>query len=289
MDAMRGAAAQVERIPRGGRGKGHDATVRDILPWHEVRARLEERGVVFDDVPSNDDEPPRGPSSGVQISERHPVVDALEDNVSFKVYTLAELDRRMRDTPASFVRPSVGVIVEKGPSPWPRAGAALLALATTFKAWLLLGSGRPALGDALRAPSVVLDLELRAAIRTVEWKRVGMFGGAGLATAFALLFIVLTVAELTDDLKPARASGSTSLVSSSGESEPVSATTTTLATLAPEPSAAAVAPASTFVDELDGPAPVAAVKAPKAAKAPKARGAKPAKKPGKKSAEAFIP
>ena len=67
----------------------------------------------------------------------------------------------------------MGAVQEKGPTPWHRAGKALLAVLLTLKTWALLGRGRPAIGDALRAPGVVLDIELCAALKTVDWKKVG--------------------------------------------------------------------------------------------------------------------
>jgi hypothetical protein len=284
-------------VPTRPSDEPHCPTVRDVLPWHVVRQKLAARGVVFKDE-AREDVPP----SGVHISEKMPVNEPPpepEEGLSFKVYTLAELDKRNGDSVPPVIRPSMVVLAQqpKPPSPWLPLAKAALAVLYALKTWALMGAGRPALRDALRAPGVVLELELREATKNVAWRRLAVGLAAGLGTACVLLFAVLTVAELTDDLKPARtgtsamalppsAVESPSLPSSSVGSPSLGSTSLASPSQAtddsPAPVAAPAAPAAApaadsnqVVDELDGVTPTPAPP-PKAAK-------KPAKRPAKKA------
>ena len=270
-----------------------DPTVREFLPWHVVRQKLAERGAV---LPPEDDAPP----SGVRISEKEAMNDVElpsapnEEGLSFKVYTLEDLERRHGDSVPPVIRPSMAALADqpKAPSPWLPVGKALLAMAYAVKTWVLLGKGRPAFRDAFRAPAVVLGLELRNATKDVAWRRLGFALAAGVGTVVVLLFAVLTVAELTDDLKPARTDGVTTMMippnlgdvaDTSAKGTSGAAPAPAIETKLPEPAVAAPQP----VDELDTAAP-APVPAPKAVKKPATKkAAAPKKKPAK--GEIFVP
>lgn len=263
-----GHAAEAKRTE-----EPHDPTVREFLPWHVVRQKLAARGVVV-----KDDDPP----SGVRLNEkaRETAVAAPDlagdEGLSFKVYTVAELDRRLGDSPPAIIRPSISAVTAqpKPPSPWIPVRRALVAVLYAAKSWTLMDrNSRPALRDALRAPCVVLVHDLRPALASVEWKRHAIAAGAGVVAVIVLLFAVLTVAELTDDLKPARADGATTMILPP-QAAPSDGTIAPAKTVAAQPvvvataAQAAAAPGDTFnpaepaeAIELDEPASAAALPA----------------------------
>jgi hypothetical protein len=273
--------------------------VRDFLPWHIVRQKLAARGVVFKDDP-NDDPPPSGvrmsdkdPGNDVR-SEPEPQPEVLNDEgLSFKVYTLADLEKRHGDSVPPVIRPSMAALAAspKPPAAWLPAAKALLAVVYTLKTWALMGKGRPPVRDALRAPGVVLGLELRTLSSTVDWKRLAVGVSAGLGTAIVLLFAVLTVADLTDDLKPARTDGAPSMMMPPAAAAPSlpAAEPTFAATPAPPP--ADVTPAAVAaggpIDELDGVVPPPADVTP--ARAAPSHTRRPKKAAKKKKSEVFNP
>ena len=121
---------------------------------------------------------------------------------SFQVYSLADLDRR--SGPASIGRSSLTQLHGNGRAPhkWARSKQALSAVGFAFRSWVALGKARPPLRDAIHAPGQVLGIEVKAALRATDWKRVGTVGGIAAAVGVALLTLVLLVADLTDDMKP---------------------------------------------------------------------------------------
>lgn len=131
-----------------------------------------------------------------------PVDDSL---LSFKVYTLAELERRS-DAPVS-VRASRANLdaMAARPSHWEmlvRVGVALRAFAIASRDWVKIKGERPNVKVALRQPFDNLGDELQRAVEGVDWKRLGVTTGIVVGATLTLLFAVLTAAELTDDLKP---------------------------------------------------------------------------------------
>jgi hypothetical protein len=90
------------------------------------------------------------------------------------------------------------------PRAWDDVLKAGLRVTALTKAWVLAPSPRPAIKTVLHTPLVAFWIELRAALRTVDWKRVGVYAGAAAGALLVLLLAVVTVADLTDDLKPAR-------------------------------------------------------------------------------------
>jgi hypothetical protein len=275
----RGGARRARPRPGGG---GAESTVREILPWHVVEKRLAARAGGHDawDEQGDDD---AGPDSGVHESVRLQAAnDASSDvQLSYKVYTVAELDARSGGPPPSS-RPSA-LAVEASPTAerWAMTRDALVALAVTFWRWVVMGSGRPPVGDALRAPTVVLGLEVKALARVIAWRRLAFAIGVSTTTAALLLFAVVTVAALTDDYHAPGAA----LAAQTAPPPP-----------SPVPVAQPVgtAPAAVAL-EIDDDAPAAAppAPAPRTSKRTASRGAKPAAlaqaTPKQADVEVFIP
>lgn len=278
------AAASQARKPRGNGADGLVPTIREFLPWHVIEKKMKAResGKQLRDEDAED-----APDSGVYTSGEHAAANEPEPNVddgnlSFKVYTLAELEARgiASDLSVSATRMSIALMAQKQ-TPWEDVGRAALRVLGMAKTWVTAPSPRPPVKDVLAPPVMALGIELRTALEQVDWKKVGVYAGIALGTFLFLLFVVVTAADLTDDLKPSRAmttqSGDsyTNAIVAARHAPP--APTVTAAAPAPSPAAA---PPSMDLDEAPSiePAP---------APAPKARAAKGKKKAA--PAEVFIP
>lgn len=168
-----------------------------------------------------------------------PLSERVDDPaLSFRAYTIADLEKEgkpisIRPTRYSIVaeaqKPATGTMAHLGEIAF--AGGNLLHACF---AWLRGPGPRPKLADALRAPWVAFAAEIRRGIKALNWKKLSIGVAIGATTLLVLLLVVLTAAELTDDLKPARASG-------------VQTTTASVKTIGlqnePDPSATVVAPA----------------------------------------------
>lgn len=198
------AAAKQARNPRGNGADGLVPTIREFLPWHVLEKKMQAResGQVLRD---EDDE--AVPDSGVYTSGEHRAANAAEENapLSFKVYSLAELEARgiASDLSVNATRMSMALMAQKQ-TPWDDVGRAALHVLRLAKTWALTKGPRPAPKDVFHAPLVALGFELRTALRQVDWKKVGTYAAIAFGTFLVLLFAVVTVADLTDDLKPAR-------------------------------------------------------------------------------------
>jgi hypothetical protein len=153
-------------------------------------------------------EPARAPSaddhSDVRIAEK-PAVATPDSLLSFKVYTLAELERRsdapisMRASHASFETTGSGNKLQ-----WRPSYEALKAFVIAARDWYKSNKlERPNIKVALRKPFDQLGDALQLVVEAVDWKRLGVNTGIVVGATLTLLFAVLTAAELTDDLKPA--------------------------------------------------------------------------------------
>jgi hypothetical protein len=135
-------------------------------------------------------------------SERGGVPDSL---LTFKVYTLAELERRS-DAPVSMRASRLNFDVPSSRSSqsqhWQRVAVALRAFASASLAWVKIKGDRPSPRVALRKPFDALGDELQVAVESIDWKKLGVTTGIVVGATLTLLFAVLTAAELTDDLKP---------------------------------------------------------------------------------------
>jgi hypothetical protein len=145
------------------------------------------------------------PSSGVRMSDVGPAADGspVPDSLSFKVYTVADLERRS-DAPVSMraSRLNFDSTSSRSSLHWQRAYVALRAFAKATLEWAKIKGERPSYKVALRKPFDELGDELQVAVESVDWKRIGVTTGIVVGATLTLLFAVLTAAELTDDLKP---------------------------------------------------------------------------------------
>ncbi|MCW5832648.1 MAG: hypothetical protein KIS78_09585 [Labilithrix sp.] len=283
------------RRPAGPNADGAP-TLRNLIPWQDMEKKLAERlaekaarGELSSelekdgDVPSkrppwkNDVEP--APDSGVRASEVGPARE-----LTYSVYTVADLDSLAPSRP-----PRMSTAPAPAPAPasrWADTGKAALALVQIVWAHALAPKPRPRLRDVAEVPSRLFLTELGRSLRAMPWKRISAGTGIALGTLLVLLFVVLTAAELTDDLKPARATATSARSAMESAAIPATAAapaapaTTPLATaetkpIAPRPAEAAPSEAI----EIDDAAPAPAK--------PKPKAKKPAKK--KKAVELFKP
>jgi len=150
------------------------------------------------------------PSSGVRMSDPRlgvatPIPESL---LTFKVYTLAELESR--DGPGSLrlAQASLDSTQARRHARSMRCKsvvAALRAFAVATVAWWRTKQTegfRLSPKIALRAPFDALGDALQVAVDAVDWKKYGVTTGIVVGATFTLLFGVLIAAELTDDLKP---------------------------------------------------------------------------------------
>lgn len=252
-----------------------------VVPWKEMERRVAERIAAKANRRGPIEPPPwktasssqsieRAPDSGVRTSE--PKIGVARE-LSFTVYSVEDLDARQRTSapPPSIPPPP--------PSRWPDVWRSTKVLMSAWCAWRKTPKPRSRLADVCGVPFATLRVDLFAALRQLPWKTIAIRSAIGFGSFFFLLFIVLTAAELTDDLKPRSADSSTR----SASVAPTSVTTVTAEKIeAPKPvEAAPAAQPEAPAIEIDD-APVAAV-AKKPAPAPK-------KKPtGKKKKDLFNP
>lgn len=265
---------------------GHDPTVREFLPWHVVASKLAlhaESGV--GPAASNEHDEP-APVSGIRsdaMSGERGETEGEDRPLTYKVYTVADLDRRDSEAPVSASIEDDEPTSREAAEAWFVVLRSALHVALAFKTWLLLGAARPRLADGMRAPVVVLKSDLDLARRLVSWRKVAITVGAGFAVATVLLFAVLTVADLTDDMRATSAATQAKQMEHATQAAPAAAPETPVIedpTPAPAPAPAAAAQPAIEID----PAPAAA-----AAPAPHGKSAKKAKKAKAPDAEVFIP
>ncbi len=185
-------------------GDGMDPTVREFLPWHVVQRKLAARASGHDVNEMDDEDYDDGPDSGVQESAHLLAANDASGSgpqpLTYKAYTIAELDAQSGpDSVPAVMRSSMLPAVELPKPRWLETGQALLSAVLTFVRWATMGKGRPALADAMRAPGVVLAIELRGLGRDVNWRKLAFIVGVSATTIAVLLFAVITVADLTDD------------------------------------------------------------------------------------------
>jgi hypothetical protein len=284
-------------------------TVREILPpWHVLQDKLQKRAdavatgavVPADEAArqalaaqeaANEQWMPAAeleidlddsPSSGIRVSDAGPDSSGAIDSLSFKVYTLAELERRS-DAPVSMrmSRANFDNTGARAGARWKRVYDALRAFGVASLAWWRTAAPRPNPKVALRQPFDVLGDELQVAVESVDWKKHGVTTGIVIGASLTLLFAVLTAAELTDDLKPGAANHLASSETSVGAKPPPDvrgvAPATNMAAMGVQPVAPApivIAPPAaaegTTIGDIDEPE-----AAPTPAKRPAAKKAKP--------------
>ncbi len=227
------------------------------------------------------------PSSGVRMSDSGPAAADLSavgmpDSLSFKVYTVADLERRS-DAPISMrgSRVNFDMTSSRSSLHWQRAYVALKAFASASLAWLTTKGERPSVKVALRQPFDNLGDELQVAVESIDWRKLGVTTGIVVGATLTLLFAVLTAAELTDDLKPPGSAAHLASAETTGipaKTAPDArgvAPATNMAAMGVQPvepavQAAPAAEPSTVIGDLDTPDVPAAAPAKKAGKKPKA-------------------
>lgn len=305
--------------PAPAKAAKNEGTVREILPpWHVLQEKLQKGQAPVALNPANevvnraaqealaaqeaanatwgtaDESVDIPPSSGVRVSdpghEPHAVLtppqagQVPDSLLTFKVYTLAELERRS-DAPVSMraSRLNFDLTSSRSTLHWQRVRTAFVAFVTASVAWFkTTKTERPSIKVALRQPFDALGDELQVAVEAIDWKKLGVTTGIVVGATLTLLFAVLTAAELTDDLK---SPGSGSHLASSESSLPSRtaldkhgvAPATNMAAMGVQPVPAPVViepppPATTVIGDIDAPS----------TDAP----ATPAKKPGVKKAAA---
>jgi hypothetical protein len=269
-------------------------TVREFLPWHEVERKLKHPRPI--EVELHDGSTPPAAPSGVRVSDSGVSIKAAsntndsEGALSYRVYTVAELDRMAAQNAPSIRASMLSISASQRPPPsvlWKSAGRSFYTLLDATAGWLVLRGSKSPFREAIAHPLGAFRADLRSAIAAIDWKKTGIGLGAGLAAMAALLAIVLVVADLTDEMKPARAmSGASTTTSSAALTNAPGAPTTTPVTAAPQTAAPAIPPTTMELGDEPAPAPVP----PPAPAAKTARARAGTKKgPAKKAVEDFIP
>jgi|GEM_PF-1689438 len=321
--AAAAAAAAGDKADKADKGERGDKTVREIIPpWHfdQVREKKAQASAAHAKDLVTDEPPPSGvrmsespvlaaappavlpvpmtppgqlvgspilSSIGSSGGPGAPANDGahvlVDDSLSYKVYTLADLERRsdapvsMRASRSSFDATSTGA---RAMQSWDRARAAVTAFAVATHAWLKTPKlERPDPRVALRQPFNAMGDELELVVRSFDWKKIGVSVGIAVGASLTLLFAVLTVAELTDDAKPA--AGGRMRLEATGLPPTPSLVTTAGVSGASGLAQAPAALAAPVVIAPPEPAAAFDFDAPSEAPAP-ARGGKGAKKPGAK-------
>jgi hypothetical protein len=232
------------------------------------------------------DEP--APDSGVRssVSALANVDDDPARPLTYSMYTVSELEDVRRS------RLSMALIAEPQPLSWRDVARSAHAVLRAFGSWARAPKPRPRLMDVCRVPLTALGADLRAALGRLPWKKVAWAMAFTAGALALLLFAVITVAELTDDVKPKPATSRSRFETTTSTTEAKAEQKTEEQTdVAAQPTAAPVArnaePASAKKAE---PAPAQIEiddEEPASAKPAPAAKTKPAKKV--REAELFIP
>lgn len=189
-------------------------TVRNLIPWREMERKLAERlaakaaaGELSGEVekpPAEPEEksPSAPPDSGVQAS----IADEPPSGpLTYTVYSVADLEARHART----ARQMQMLATPSTPSRWPEVARNALAIGSAWWQWTRFPKPRPRVLDMCRQPFEAFWTELKLALKELPWRKIGVYAGAAVGSLVLLMFIVLTAAELTDDLKPSKHATST--------------------------------------------------------------------------------
>ena len=162
---------------------------------------------------------PAASEMGVGVGASGSAIEGI-DSLSFKVYTVADLERRS-DAPISMRASRVNFDLTSSRScdtrlHWQRAYVALRAFAAASLQWIKTKGDRPSVKVALRKPFDELGDELQLAVESIDWRKLGVTTGIVVGATLTLLFAVLTAAELTDDLRPPGSAAHLASTESSG-------------------------------------------------------------------------
>ncbi len=167
------------------------------------------------DAPNIEVEP--APDSGVRSSVPTPfkVADDSMRPLTYSMYTVSELDEvRAPPNPSQKSGPTSG---------WSDVGRSSLALLRILGSWARTAKPRPRLADHVRVPVATLGVDLRTALGRLPWKKIGVTTLIAFGALLVFFLAVVTVAELTDDLKPSRGAAAASKYNLQGSSETTSA------------------------------------------------------------------
>jgi hypothetical protein len=213
------------------------------------------------------------PDSGVRSSQESPPVgaDGAEASdapgpmrpLTYSMYTISDLDAAGAH-PVRIARPRAP---DKPVIRWADLGRSASLLARTFAGWIRLAKPRPRALDVCRPALEAFGIEARAAAAAAPWRRLAFGFAIGFGSLLGFAVLVMTVADLTDDVKPTHGSTYTShaVVSARAPANPESAPTAPVVDLgdidadpaAPAKTAVPAAPASAAVTPAPKPAPVA--------------------------------
>lgn len=285
------------RRPAGENADGAP-TVRNILPWRDMEKKVAMRLAAkaaageLDGFDKNNKEPGSGdiekaPDSGVRSSVNEPVLPDDGAPLSFQVYTVADLDKHVSARPPRMSM-AFAQAYEPPPEPasarelWTATKGIFAALFSFVHAHVHRVKPRPRLRSLLEPAVATWRAQLKKTLAVLPWKKIAITMGIAFGTLLVLLFIVLTAAELTDDLKPAKTTSTSAVTSSDSKEAPSQGGVIEIDEEPQEQAQDQAQPAQQ-------PAAAAAEKP-----APKAKAAKPRPKAGaaptgKKKSEVFVP
>ena len=157
----------------------------------------------------------RAPDSGVRSSQNQedlaaalsPAAAAPMRPLTYSMYTISDLD----------AGEAKSVRLAPGPSPdletaarWRELSRAIGALVVCHVTWLRLPSPRPHLREFARSSNAKFVDEVRRALAAVRWRRWALGLAVGVGLLLLVLVGIMTLADLTDDLKPRHGTTSTS-------------------------------------------------------------------------------
>jgi hypothetical protein len=269
---------------------------RKVIPWSDIEKRLATALAAKAAAKEAEtlDEPPSKPwtrdSAKVSISPEPPSssVRAKDESVdgqdlTYRAYTVAELEAQRRQQ-----KPAPPTTPDAQPSRWPDVQRSAVNLARAWWRGWVCARPRPRLLDVCSIPFQQLLTDFTISLRGVAWRKLALASALSIGALVVLLGLVLTTAELTDDLKPKRAS----LVAQRDDVAQAPAAAAQVKAPEPEPAAAP----TIEIDEAPSPPPAANAKMP--VRAPVVRAVRE-KKPGtllvplptmkKRSGELFKP
>ena len=160
--------------------------------------------VSFAPSPPVSSAPPPLLSSASPVSSRSVASVALPsasapitDRLSYAIYSAAELQ--------SHIVEAQRLIPQPVPVPgWPDLEVAGRDAGQGLLSWWRFPKPRPRVMDVCRPQLTTLAHVTKAILATVPWKRLAIVAGMVVGSTAALLFAVITVGELTDDVKPGK-------------------------------------------------------------------------------------
>lgn len=146
-------------------------------------------------------DPTEPTESGIRESTATEAVTSPPPALSYRVYSLAELEARE----ASLRSARRSIVVEASPlTTWRDPVRAAVGFVRAFRAWRTMDWTRGPLTAALRPHALEVVTETRKLARAADWKKLGTRAAIAAGGAFVLFVAALAAAEATDDLRPTR-------------------------------------------------------------------------------------